>query len=422
MRSAAEQSFSGGLTSVKEGVDPALRRSLRRAEWRRKLKAWALIAPMVIFLTLVFILPISMLMWRAIDNPEVRQSLPQTAAVLADWDGKGLPEEAAFAALAADLQTTSAADRIGNLARRLNSERSGFRSLITKSAKALPFQGEARQALLAVDPRWGELVYWQAIARNTGRFTPVYVLAALDHVQDAQGHIVKADPASAIYLDIFGRTLWMGGVSTVLCLLLVFPLAYWASTLPERQAHLVMICVLIPFWTSVLARIAAWMVLLQQGGLVNSGLMAVGLTHAPLPLLFNRTGVYISMVHIMLPFMILPLYSVMRSVPASYMRAAISLGSHPFAAFWRVYVPQTYAGVGAGCLLVFITAIGYYITPALLGGPGDQMVSYYIAYFTNQVINWGMACALGLLLLLATLVLYALYQRMARPNASVSRR
>ena len=166
-------------------------------------------------------------------------------------------------------------------------------------------------------------------------------------------------------------------------------------------------------------RVAAWIVLLQTEGLINHGLMDLGIIKEPLALLFNRVGVYISMTHILLPFMILPLYSVMKSIPPTYQRAAVSLGSHPFAAFWRVYVPQTYPGIGAGALLVFILALGYYITPALLGGPNDQMVSYYVAYFTNVTINWGMACALGALLLLATLVLYAVYGRFTRPKVRV---
>src|SRR3546814_10241143 len=119
------------------------------------------------------------------------------------------------------------------------------------------------------------------------------------------------------------------------------------------------------------------------------------------------------MTHILLPFMLLPIYSVMQSVPNTYQRAAISLGSHPCSAFWRFYVPQTYPGIGAGTLLVFIIAVGYYITPALLGGASDQMISYYVAYFTNQTINWGMASALGFILLVGTLLLYSLYQRLS---------
>ena len=379
-----------------------------------------MIAPLALFLLVVFAVPIGALLQRAVSSPEIPDALPQVVAALEHWDRRSLPPDAAFAALATDLAAARQGNGVGELARRLNNEISGYRSLITKTTRALPAEGDARAALIAIDPRWGELPYWQAIAKNGSRTTPFFLLASLDLKQDNLGHIQKAPDDGAIYLDIFGRTLWIGALTTGLALLIAFPLAYWASTLPARQANLVMICVLIPFWTSVLVRIAAWVVLLQQSGLVNGGLQALGVIQEPLALLFNRTGVTIAMVHILLPVMILPLYSVMKAIPPTYQRAAISLGSHPFAAFWRVYVPQTYAGIAAGVLLVFITAIGYYITPALLGGPGDQMVSYYVAYFTNQAVNWGMACALGALLLAATLVLYAVYQRIVQTNANAN--
>ena len=397
-----------------------LKQELRRAELRKKASALALIAPLALFLLVVFAVPIAALLQRAVASPEIPNALPQTVAALSTWDRKALPPDAAYQALATDLAATRSGNSAGELARRLNNEISGYRSLVTKTARAMPLQGDARQALLAIDPRWGELPYWQAIAKNGSRTTPFFLLASLDLQQDNFGNVHAAPPEGAIYRDIFVRTLWIGALTTGLALLIAFPLAYWASTLPARQANLVMICVLIPFWTSVLVRIAAWVVLLQQSGLVNTGLMAMGITSGPIALLFNRTGVTISMVHILLPFMILPLYSVMKAIPPTYQRAAVSLGSHPFAAFWRVYVPQTYAGIAAGVLLVFITAIGYYITPALLGGPGDQMVSYYVAYFTNQAVNWGMACALGALLLVATLVLYAVYQRIVQTNANAN--
>jgi putative spermidine/putrescine transport system permease protein len=146
--------------------------------------------------------------------------------------------------------------------------------------------------------------------------------------------------------------------------------------------------------------------------LINKALMGIGLTQAPIQLVFNEVGVYIAMVHIMLPFMILPVYSVMKGIPKLYVRAAISLGSHPFAAFWRIYFPQTLAGLGAGGLLVFIITIGYYITPALLGSPKEQMMSYFVAFYTNVTINWGMAAALGTVLLFTTLILYIVYSRL----------
>ncbi len=215
------------------------------------------------------------------------------------------------------------------------------------------------------------------------------------------------------------RTFEISAIVTLCCLLLAYPLAYWLSTLPARKANVLMILVLVPFWTSILVRVAAWIVLLQREGLVNQSLLALSIVDEPLTLLFNRTGVIISMVHILLPFMILPLYSVMKSVPPTYLRAAVSLGSPPLAAFFRVYLPQTWPGIGAGGLLVFILAIGYYVTPALLGGADDQMLSYYIAQYTNVDVNWGMACALGTVLLTATLVLYAVYRRVVKSELSL---
>ena len=294
-------------------------------------------------------------------------------------------------------------------------ELAGYRSLLTKTARALPFTeapASYKEALENLDERWGDPAYWQAIRRNTSSLTPYYLLAAVDHRINDLGEVAPATPDQAIYLDIFARTFWMGLVITFICLLLAYPLAYLLANLPARKSNLLMILVLLPFWTSILVRVAAWIVLLQSGGLINSALMGMGLIDKPMELVFNRTGVYISMVHILLPFMILPIYSVMKGISPTYMRAAISLGCHPFASFWRVYFPQTYAGVGAGCLLVFILAIGYYITPALLGSPNDQMVSYFVAFYTNTSINWGMATALGGLLLLATVVLYLIYNRL----------
>ncbi|KGS40173.1 ABC transporter permease [Burkholderia pseudomallei] len=418
------------MTIATQSAPPtqSLRRELKAAEARRRTMALLLVAPLAIFLLLVFVVPIGALLTRAVQNPEIATALPRTVAALSNWDRKAAPADAAYAALAADLAQVADGEAMGALARRLNTEIPGYRSLVAKTARAMPLTDDAnaplapaqtRAKLIELDERWGDAAYWQAIAKNGGRYSPFYLLAALDHKQDGFGSIVPADPDQSIYLAVFGRTLLIGFAVTLFALALGYPLAYWISTLPERRANLAMILVLIPFWTSVLVRVAAWIVLLQSEGLVNRALIDTGLISQPLALLFNRVGVYISMTHILLPFMILPLYSVMKSIPPSYQRAAVSLGSHPFAAFWRVYVPQTYPGVGAGALLVFILAIGYYITPALLGGPNDQMVSYYVAYFTNVTINWGMACALGGLLLAATLVLYAIYGRFTRSQLSL---
>lgn len=405
-----------------------LKRDLHAAQLRKKLTALALIAPLAIFLLITFIAPIGILLLRAVQNPEVAVTLPHTTAALADWQRKELPDARAYQALADDLLVAHQENSAGQLARRLNAEMPGIRSVLMKTARAMPLQDEQgkplaaeaqKAALIELDEEWGKLELWQLIAKNSSTYSPYYLLNSLDLKQDGFGDIHRVDDDQAVFLKIFARTFWISLSVTLAALALAYPLAYQFSLMSERRANLCMILVLIPFWTSVLVRVAAWIVLLQSEGLVNKALMSLGLTHAPLELLFNRVGVIISMTHILLPFMILPLYSVMKSIPPSYMRAAISLGSHPFAAFWRVYVPQTLPGIAAGSLLVFILAIGYYITPALLGGPNDQMVSYYVAYFTNVTINWGMACALGSLLFVATLVLYNLYRRFTKANVGL---
>ena len=337
-------------------------------------------------------------------------------SLTATWRKGTRPPDAAFAALARDLTAIPETAQVGALARRLNSETSGARSLVMRTYRAMPLpaglsDADARARLLAIDERWAELPYWQAIAKNAARWTPDYLLASIDLRRGVDGGIVAVPTEAAAFRAILGRTFEMSATVTLIAILIGYPLAYWLSTLSERRANLMMILVLVPFWTSVLVRIAAWIVLLQSNGLVNRWLLGVGLIDHPLALLFNRAGVVIAMVHILLPFLILPLYSVMKSILPNYLRAAVSLGSHPLAAFFRVYVPQTYPGVAAGGLLVFITAIGYYVTPALLGGAGDQMLSYYVAQYTNVEVNWGMAAALGSVLLVTTLALYAVYRK-----------
>ena len=397
---------------VPEFAEPDLKRRLARAERMNRLKSKALILPLLVFLLLTFILPIASLLWRSVENPEVVGSLPRTVEAIAAWDGRGLPDDAVYRALSEDLVEARQAQTIGDLSKRLNMEQAGYCSLLNKTARALPLKAQPqsyRDALEALDERWGDPAYWQVIRRNDSAITPYYLLAALDHRIDDLGELAPVSPDQAVYLDIFARTFWMGLVITAICLVLAYPLAYLLANLPARKSNLLMIMVLLPFWTSILVRVAAWIVLLQSSGLINGALLKMGIIDQPLQLVFNRAGVYIAMVHILLPFMILPIYSVMKSISPSYMRAAISLGCHPFASFWRVYFPQTLAGVGAGCLLVFIISIGYYITPALLGSPNDQMVSYFVAFYTNTSINWGMATALGGLLLLATVLLYLIY-------------
>ncbi|MXR37386.1 ABC transporter permease [Craterilacuibacter sinensis] len=397
-----------------------LKTRLQQQRRMRQLKALLLVLPLALFLLLTFLVPIATLLTRSVDNPEVVSVLRETTQALKPWDGKSLPAVAVYDALSRDLQRAQAEKTVPDAAKRLNMEQSGFRSLLQKTARKIPLAPEAgqstRDAFIALDERWGDVSHWQVIARNGSSWTPYYLMSSLDLRQGADGKPELVPEDERAFLSIFGRTLWMSFWVTVWCLALGYPLAYWLATLPTRKSNLLMILVLLPFWTSVLVRVASWIVLLQSEGLVNGALLWLGIVDAPLELAFNRTGVYIAMVHILLPFVILPAYSVMKSIPPSYMRAAISLGDHPFAAFWKIYFPQTIAGVAAGALLVFIMCIGYYITPALLGSPQEQMVSYYVAFYTNVTINWGMAAALGSLLLLATLLLYGLYSRLVGAN------
>ena len=397
---------------IDDGVP--LKVKLRRAERMKKLKYGALIVPLVLFLFLTFLWPIASLLKRSVDNPEVADGLPRTAESLRSWDGTSLPADAVYAALAADLTAAKGTPALAGAAKRLNMEEPGYRSLIMGTARKMPIEDgrTPREVLIEADARWGEAATWAPIARNAGRYTGHYLLAATDHTVDAEGNIVRASEDESIYLEILSRTFWMSLVVTVWCLLLGFPLAYFLATQPPKVSNLLMILVLLPFWTSILVRVAAWIVLLQSEGLVNQALMLTGITSEPVQLVFNRFGVYIAMVHILLPFMILPMYSVMKGISPSYVRAAISLGCPPVRSFWKIYFPQTLPGVAAGALLVFILCMGYYITPALLGSPKEQMASYFVAFYTNETINWGMAAALSAILLGATLILYVAYSRL----------
>jgi len=391
----------------------AVRRAVRRVERLQLLRSLLLVAPLFLFVFVTFAAPIGLFLFRAVDNRVVPNTLPRTVAELRQWDGAGLPPDSAFAALASDLAETGSA-RAAVLGRRMNSSIVGFRGLIMKTANQAPSApaGTWQETLVGIDAKWGEPAWWVALKTESGRLTPSYLLAAVDLRIDAAGEVAPVPPETALYRRLLWRTVEISLQVALLCLLLGYPTAYVLSALPRRWCNLLMICVMLPFWTSLLVRTTAWVILLQGNGPVNGMLMWLRLVSEPLHLVFNRVGVLTAMVHVQLPFMILPLYSIMRSISPTHVRAAQSLGASPRVAFLRVYLPQTLPGVAAGTLLVFIMALGYYITPALVGGADDQMISYFIAYYLNEVVNWGMASALGALLLVATLILVALLGRM----------
>ncbi|MEQ9968576.1 ABC transporter permease [Pectobacterium carotovorum] len=400
-----------------------LKQQLSVAQKAYKKRSLLLIAPLFLFIVVSFLFPITSILGKSVSNPELRDNMPQTIAAMRLWSGNDVPDEAVFRALVGDLRDARSSGKLSTITKRLGYEGAEYRTLITRTLRKLPAEGSSdiRDQLIREQPMWGELATWQTFDRAARPFTSYYLLAVFDHKVDATTQQIVSQPADqALYVDVLLRTLLMAGVVTLLCVGLGYPLAYWLAKQPSNRANLLLILVLLPFWTSLIVRTASWIVLLQSGGLINRSLMHIGIIDEPLVLVFNRIGVYISMTHILLPFFILPLYAVMKGISPNYVRAAISLGAHPFIAFWRVYVPQTYAGVTAGALLVFMMAIGYYITPALLGGPSDQMLSYFVAFFTNTTMNWGMAAALGTQLLIIVTLLYVVYIRVTRTNAEAA--
>jgi putative spermidine/putrescine transport system permease protein len=391
-----------------------LKARLRRAERMRQLKAFGLIAPLLGFLVIAFVVPIVTMMLRSVHDTELSQVWPTVTERMGDWtDRKAVPDEATFAALAADIRASYANNTLATAARRLNYDTRNGRSLLFDTARALPKSADNwTEAVISANERWADPETWGAVKRASGPFTSYFLLAALDRNRTATGKIIAQPPSEALFVDVLKRTFVVGLGVSLLCLVLGYPVAYLLATLPPDRGNLLMILVLLPFWTSLLVRTAAWVVVLQEHGLINNALIWLGIIDQPVRLIYNQIGVYVAMTHILLPFMILPLYSVMKAIPPSYVRAARSLGAPPFTAFVKVYMPQTLPGVGAGGLLVFIMAIGYYITPALVGGAGDQLISYFIAYYTSSSVNWGLASALGAVLLTTTLVLYWIYNKL----------
>ena len=398
----------------------ALGQRLRKAERRGHLWAYALIAPLFIFVALSFLLPLGTVLLNSVYDPIVPDNLARTVRALDAWDGprSEVPPEPVFAALAQDLKVAVQEQKAGSIANRLNIEESGLRTVFMRAARRVASQEEGPWAPFfeAADPAWMQPAIWGTIRNLSSPTHSLFFLSALDARRMPDGSIVAQPEDQRIHVTIYLRTLGVALTVTLMCILLGFPLSYLLAHLRDKTANLLLILVLLPFWTSLLVRTTAWMVVLQKEGVINSVLQTLGLIAEPLPLVFNRFGVVAAMTHILLPFMILPMYSVMRQIPPSYVRAARSLGASPSTAFLRVYLPQCVPGVGAGALLVFILALGYYITPALLGGSTDQMISYFVADNMGRSLNWGLASALAAILLGAVLVLYALYDRIAGPG------
>ena len=400
-----------------------LKIKLRQAERREVRRAFLLIAPLFLFIVISFLIPILVMLKNAFYDPDVVNNLPQTAELLRQWDGKELPGEEVFAAFAKDLKNASKAKTVALVGKRLNYEVPTLKSKVTVTARKLDKieTGPWMEAVTAADPVWKEVSTWTVVKRSSSAFTPYYLLSALDLKLANDGSIERTPEERRIYLQVLGRTLSISLLVTLCTLILGYPVAYMLATLPQRTASILMIFVLLPFWTSLLVRTTAWTILLQDGGVMAqflhiSGITwianALGLMSGEPHLFKTRFATVLAMTHIQLPFTLLPIYSVMKTISPTYMRAAKSLGATPFHAFRTVYVPQTIPGVAAGCLLTFILSLGYFITPALVGGGSDNMIAGFIDTAMNSEGNWGKSSALGFVLLSATLILYYVYNRL----------
>jgi putative spermidine/putrescine transport system permease protein len=379
-----------------------------------RVTALLLILPLSLFLLSVFFLPIGGLLSRAVEDPDLADAMPLTVSAISNWDGRDLPSAEVYDALAEELLSARASRTVGIPARRLNYDDGSLRQIITVSARKLPatpVPGEDWKATLqAIDPAWGQPEIWQAIKRAKGPYTSFYLLTGFDLRWEADSGIQRVEDGG-LYTQVLTRTFQIAAIVTLLSIILALPTAYLMLNAPFGFASILMVMLLLPLWTSILVRSAAWLVILQKNGIINSFLMEIGAISAPLELIYNRTGVLIALTHILLPYAVLPVLGAMRNVPVNQTLAAHSLGAGPIRTFLAVYLPQIMPGVSAGGLLVFILALGYYITPLLLGGAGDQLLPYYIAFNTTQTLNWGLAAALGVILLVTTLLLYAVYVR-----------
>ena len=393
--------------------------SLKKAERKNKIKAFLLVVPLLLFLIITYILPIGDMFMRSIDDKMVTNMLPKTFTAMEKWDGKEMPPEEVFAGFYSDFKILVQNKEHGKLAQRLNKEKNGFNSIIKKLFRQVQRnkidEGQSiKEQIMKVHKRWRDVEYWQAIKRTAPPYTTAKYLKGMDMYYGPDGNIMQVEEDRRIHRILWLRTLEIAFFVTLFSFLMGYPIAHLLATLPMKYSNLLMICVLLPFWTSLLVRTASWMILLQQQGIVNDFFVMIGLVaddNRP-EMMYNKVGTYVAMTQILLPFMVLPLYSVMKTISPSLMRAGKSLGGTPFIAFWKIYFPLTIPGIGAGCLLVFILAIGYYITPALVGGASGTLISNQIAYHMKTTLDWSFASAMGLMLLTGVLVVYWIYNKL----------
>ena len=391
-----------------------LKVSLKRAERINKFKAFALVLPLALFIIITFVIPILAMLTRSVDDKQINTVFPKTFELYKQWDRKELPTEEMYATMFGEIVN---ADKraIGKASTRMNYSKSGWKSLIKKSKRKFKKikEGPYKEQMIAADKRWGEMEFWKALGEMVDPTTFGYFLNAVDLKYDSNKEIIRQPENRRIYNYTWYKTVKISVLVTLFCLILGYPIAYLLATLPLRYSNLLMIFVLLPFWTSLLVRTVSWIIILMRKGVFNSILVWAGVIadENRMQLIYNETGTLIAMTQILLPFMVLPLYAVMKTISPTYMRAALNLGAKPMHAFYRIYMPQTVPGISAGGLLVFVLAIGYFITPELVGGADGQLIGHWIAYHLKSTLNWGLCAALGTILLVVMLALYWVYNK-----------
>jgi len=402
-----------GSILTTEGIP--LKVSLQKAERRNKIRAILLVAPLLLFILFTFLIPIGDMLLRSVDDSYINTVFPKTFKEYKKWDRQDLPSEELYKTMFFEVKD-SEGYAIGKASTRMNYAKSGWKSLLKKSKRKFKKieEGPYKEQMIAIDKKWADMEYWKAIGVMVDATTAGYYLNAVDLKYNVDKEVVQQQENRRIYNHTWIKTFKVSVLVMVFCLMLGYPISYLLSTLPLKYSNLLMICVLLPFWTSLLVRTVAWMVMLQQKGVFNNLLVMSNIIadENRFKLMYNETATIIVMTQILLPFMVLPLYSVMKTISPNYMRAALNLGASPLHAFWKIYMPNSVPGISAGCMLVFILAIGYYITPELVGGKDGQMIGNWIAYHLKTTLNWGLSAALGAILLGVLTVLYWVYNKL----------
>lgn len=372
----------------------------------------ALLLPAVLLVAITVIYPFLMIVSNSVVNSTGPSTLHRTTVLITKWQDDAPVDETLRKALTEDLLTAQMSRSLSRVALALENEQYGLRELLTRTGNELRQQADRGQTLdlFAAAADWQDVKWWRALKRGLSPYTFTHLLHVVDYYYDSTGQLAEVPDNQAIFLAALQRTVIISIAVTVLCMLLAYPISWVLSSGSRRWQSFMLVCVLLPFWTSLLVRTSAWIVLLQRQGVLNDMLLALGFSSDRLQLIYNRTGVLIAMVHILLPFMILPIYAAMNNIPRFQIRAGLSLGASPVTVFRRVFLPQTVPGLRTGTVIVFVMALGFYITPALVGSPSDQMIAGFISIYLNERLDWATASSLAILLSSTMAIGYLLIQ------------